>query len=259
MKIDEAWNYPAVADIDDPGAAAGAALEPGAQALHPAVPKKHVRLRIEVAGRIDHPAAAEADGGHEVAMEYGPRVPPVKDVRADASALPAWDGRDSRQYDPQMRLPRSLVTLLFAVASLAAVSCKHGDAAPPATSTAVSAERSTTIAGAGGTGDRPASKTACDACGGKWARHGLAEVESCICKTKDGGKACTDGNDCQAHCVAKDADFVVVQKGPPAKGHWKGKCSEYDTVFGCYRFVPKGASKKPPQLADDAADQLCYD
>ena len=154
-----------------------------------------------------------------------------------------------------MRQPLLQTVLALALTALAcspALSCKHSDGAgQPATTKAVSAARES--------GERPATKEACDACNGKWGRHGLAETDSCLCKTADGGKACMDGNDCQAHCMAGDADFVVVEKGPPPKGHYKGKCSEYDTVFGCHRFVGKGASKKGPQLAEDAADQLCYD
>jgi hypothetical protein len=106
---------------------------------------------------------------------------------------------------------------------------------------------------------RPATKEACAACQGKWGRHGLAEAESCLCRTKDGGRPCLDGAECEGQCVARDADFVVVQKGPPARGHYQGKCSEFDTTFGCHRFVPRGARKKGPLPAEDAADQLCYD
>ena len=108
-------------------------------------------------------------------------------------------------------------------------------------------------------GEPPATKEGCDACAGKWGRHGLGDVEVCICKTKDGGKECRDETDCEAQCVAGDKDFVVEDKGPPAKGHWKGRCAEYATTFGCHRFVPKGASKRPPLPADDAAEQLCFD
>ena len=42
-----------------------ASIQTGADALDPAVAQEHVRLRIEVARRIDDPAAAQADGGHE--------------------------------------------------------------------------------------------------------------------------------------------------------------------------------------------------
>jgi hypothetical protein len=107
--------------------------------------------------------------------------------------------------------------------------------------------------------DRPQTKEACDACRGEWKRHGLADEEGCRCRTKDAGKACRDGTDCEGQCIAQDTDFVVADKGPPPKGHYKGKCSEFDTTFGCMRVIPPGASKRGPLPADDAADNICID
>src|SRR5689334_23287379 len=48
---------------------------------------------------------------------------------------------------------------------------------------------------------RPQTKQACDACGGLWDKHGIAETEGCICKTKDGGKVCRDGAECEGQCL----------------------------------------------------------
>lgn len=107
---------------------------------------------------------------------------------------------------------------------------------------------------------RPTTKAACDACKGSWARHGLAETETCVCRTKDGGKVCRDGVECEGQCIAADdGGFEVKEPGPPPKGYWVGKCSEMDTTFGCHRTIPHGASKKPPQVAEDAADTMCID
>jgi hypothetical protein len=147
---------------------------------------------------------------------------------------------------------RFLAPPLFLLFGLAVAACCK-KTPPPAT---VASTAQTSAPAAGGP---PATREGCDACQGKWGRHGLADVESCICKTKDGGKECRDEADCEAQCVAGDQDFVVVEKGSPPKGHWKGRCAEYATTFGCHRFVPKGASKRPPLPADDAAEQLCYD
>jgi hypothetical protein len=109
------------------------------------------------------------------------------------------------------------------------------------------------------TAERPRSREGCDACQGRWGVHGLAEVETCICKTRDFGRTCRDGNDCEGECLAEESGFVVVDKGPPAKGYFRGRCSEFDTTFGCNRLIPEGASKKGPQTADDAAEQICID
>ena len=97
--------------------------------------------------------------------------------------------------------------------------------------------------------ERPKTKEACEACQGKWGIHGLAEVASCICRTRDSGRSCRDGADCEGQCLAETGDFVVVEKGPPAKGYFKGRCSEFDTTFGCFQTIPEGASKKGPLLA----------
>jgi hypothetical protein len=108
-------------------------------------------------------------------------------------------------------------------------------------------------------GERPKTKEACDACQGRWGIHGLAEVELCICKTRDSGRSCRDGADCEGQCLAESNGFVVVDKGPPPKGYFRGRCSEFDTTFGCHQMIMEGASKKGPQLAEDAAEQICID
>src|SRR5215216_271253 len=58
---------------------------------------------------------------------------------------------------------------------------------------------------------RPQTKEACDACGGLWGIHGIEPVESCICRTSDGGERCTDGRQCEGQClVGYDAEFQVM-------------------------------------------------
>jgi hypothetical protein len=218
-------------------------------------------------------------------MEYGRKVIRVKDVRASSRAAFGQDAGSMRNPLPRALLLASLTALM----SVTAACCKctqpavtpaavpaqaqaqaqqeetrtqtQAATAQSAASTSASGQASgAAAAGASGeSGSRPATKEACAACQGKWGRHGLAEAESCLCRTKDGGRPCLDGAECQGQCVARDGDFVVVEKGPPPRGHYKGKCSEFDTTFGCHRFVPRGARKKGPLPAEDAADQLCYD
>jgi hypothetical protein len=205
-------------------------------------------------------------------MKYGRRVIPVKDVRASWRRAFGQDAGSMRNV-----MSRGLILASLAVlATVTASCCKQTPpavtpAAVPAATEQVTAAQSAPPApvagatgGTGGTGgaaerQRPATKEACAACQGKWGRHGLADAESCLCRTKDGGRPCLDGAECQGQCVARDGDFVVVQKGPPPRGHYKGKCSEFDTTFGCHRFVPAGARKRGPLPAEEAADQLCYD
>jgi hypothetical protein len=83
----------------------------------------------------------------------------------------------------------------------------------------------------------------CEKCNGQWGRHGLASVESCICRTSDFGKPCMDGDDCEGVCLLKDSEF---------------KCSELVTVFGCYSYLPKGWSKRSDK-DKQGVPKICLD
>ena len=105
----------------------------------------------------------------------------------------------------------------------------------------------------------PETEEACKSCNGVWGVHGLADVEGCLCRTKDAGKTCRDGGECEGACLASEDGFEVVDKGPPEKGFYRGTCSEFTVAFGCHLFVPTGARKKGPREKEDAADSLCVD
>jgi hypothetical protein len=49
-----------------------------------------------------------------------------------------------------------------------------------------------------------------------------------------------------------------VSSDPPV-GSFVGVCSDYDTVFGCYRILPVGSSQREPLPEEDAADDICVD
>lgn len=106
---------------------------------------------------------------------------------------------------------------------------------------------------------RPTTKQSCDSCKGVWTKHGLSDVETCVCRTKDAAKVCRDGDDCEGDCLADENGFEVTEPGPPAKGFWKGHCSEFDTTFGCHRTIARGARSRGPQVEDDAAATICVD
>jgi hypothetical protein len=107
---------------------------------------------------------------------------------------------------------------------------------------------------------RPTTKAGCDACRGLWERHGISETETCICKTKDAGKVCRDGAECEGNCLlAGDAKFEVVVPGPPPRGFYTGKCSDYDTTFGCHRSIPNGVRAHGPVIAEEASQHMCVD
>jgi hypothetical protein len=153
--------------------------------------------------------------------------------------------------------PRILLVVVSAAGLLASACCKNTP--PPAQPAAVATAAKSLPAGEAPA--RPTTKASCDACKGVWARHGLAEAESCVCRTKDAGKVCRDGGECEGQCLVDESDgaFEVTEKGPPQKGYWKGKCSEFDTTFGCHKTIRHGARKKPPETPEDAADTICID
>lgn len=107
----------------------------------------------------------------------------------------------------------------------------------------------------------PQSAEECRACRGDWAKHGIAETESCNCRTNDGGKRCTDGADCQGVCIAAadNPELEAVDGGAPRRGFFAGKCSEFVTVFGCNRIIDRGARSHGPASVDDAPQLICVD
>jgi hypothetical protein len=151
-------------------------------------------------------------------------------------------------------LPLSALLVCQCNASVSTTGGSSGPQAPP-TSTATPA-----AAVKPAKPPRPETKAGCDACNGQWAKHGISETETCICKTKDGGKSCKDGSECDGVCVlADDAKFEVTAPGSPPRGGFTGKCSEYDTVFGCFRSIPSGTRAKGPVTEDEGSHRICVD
>lgn len=121
--------------------------------------------------------------------------------------------------------------------------CRHGVA--PRTSTAVATPRSA-----------PATQEECNACRGKWGRHGLAQVPSCLCRTTDAGKRCHRRSDCQGLCMAEDSvEREIVAPGPPAQGYFVGRCAEFEPIFGCMRVIDQTG----PGPLDEPPAMLCID
>jgi len=155
--------------------------------------------------------------------------------------------------------------LLVVVASNFMTSCRHSsqgapEPAPSRGQPASSAAGAPLTANPPQATPRPTSKQGCDACGGQWAVHGIEQVEGCICRTKDGGKACRDGTECEGSCLVKDdAKFETVEPGPPPRGHYVGRCADYDTTFGCNRMIPNGVRAKGPLAVEEAAKTFCVD
>ena len=107
---------------------------------------------------------------------------------------------------------------------------------------------------------KPANPEECRACNGVWGKHGMAQAEGCNCRTKDAGKICRHGSECESACVAKDTpDQEVVEAGPPARGFFLGQCAEFVTPFGCARIIEKSGDPKAPVLLDEPPMKLCVD
>lgn len=107
----------------------------------------------------------------------------------------------------------------------------------------------------------PKTREACAACRGEWGVHGLAKIESCICRTHDSGKRCRDGNDCEGKCLvdAQSPEFEAQGTATPPRGFFVGRCSELVTVFGCTRQIEPGAVARGPVPRDDLPVMLCVD
>ena len=147
-------------------------------------------------------------------------------------------------------MPPALRLLVVAAAACAALACRSHPTPPPATARSPAAA-STRL---------PQTADECKACRGDWGRHGLAEQESCNCRTNDGGKRCTDGGDCQGMCVAsEEPEREQVEPGPPARGFFVGRCSELMTAFGCNRIIDRGARARGPVPLADPPQMICVD
>ena len=134
---------------------------------------------------------------------------------------------------------------VLAVAVLLALGCRRGDGTP---ATAGPATRTP-----------PRTAAACRACNGEWGVHGLLQVESCLCRTHDAGKQCRDGLECEGECLLDPGQADVVNPGPPRRGFFLGRCSEFDHVFGCNKLLMDGTAAHGPTVLDEPPGDVCVD
>lgn len=95
-----------------------------------------------------------------------------------------------------------------------------------------------------------AAKAACTQCQGTWGRYGVNKVESCNCKSGDGGKACMDGEECEGYCMYVRHD---------GEGRERGICSDTRKLTGCHSIIYKGASKDEPVVPPPRKRPTCVD
>jgi hypothetical protein len=133
---------------------------------------------------------------------------------------------------------------LFAAALLLTAGCHRDSARPPVA----------------GPARAPQTEGECHACNGDWGVHGLARVESCLCRTHDAGKICKDGLDCEGECeVVGEPKTEIVDPGPPARGFFLGTCSQFDHLFGCHKLLMDGTKARGPVRLDEPLTDICVD
>jgi len=101
-----------------------------------------------------------------------------------------------------------------------------------------------------------AAKASCKACQGDWGPHGILQLEGCVCRARDRGRVCYDGDACEGYCL-----FDHIEKLGHGLGRNAGKCSEFIGGFGCISYLQHGESKLPPRpLAElGPTASLCAD
>lgn len=66
----------------------------------------------------------------------------------------------------------------------------------------------------------------CERRGGTWASAGKEGVKACVSRTRDGGKSCTSGLQCQGDCLARS-----------------GTCSPITPLFGCNEILQDNGAR----------------
>ena len=92
-------------------------------------------------------------------------------------------------------------------------------------------------------GDKPAlprSESDCRAAGGRWGPAGLFPTPICAVATRDGGRTCGDGQECEGTCLLDAKEARGGPFGPKREGPATGVCARARPVFGCLTEVTRG-------------------
>jgi hypothetical protein len=82
-------------------------------------------------------------------------------------------------------------------------------------------------------------RTKCLAEGGEWLPEGLAGIERCVRHSRDGGKPCSDGSECEFNrCLF--GGMGLPDEADLARDHVTGECARTDSPFGCFALIEKG-------------------
>lgn len=80
--------------------------------------------------------------------------------------------------------------------------------------------------------------SACAARGGKLLPQGRMQSLQCVVSYSDGGKRCTDSDQCEGSCRIPD-----VANAPAAGAAAVGQCQPTSSGFGCYTTVEDGKAE----------------
>lgn len=72
----------------------------------------------------------------------------------------------------------------------------------------------------------PAEGLACQGLGNLWVRAGQTDLFACVRPTRDAGKACDRGTDCEGECLARSMT-----------------CAPYDPLFGCNEILQDNGAR----------------
>lgn len=139
---------------------------------------------------------------------------------------------------------RPLLPALALVLSLSGLTCHRDGSSPPPVV---------------GPRKRPQNEAECRTCNGNWGVHGLRDEPSCLCRTRDAGKTCKDGLDCEGECEVVEGKVEITEQGPPPRGYFVGRCTEFDLVFGCRKLLMDGTLARGPTSLDEALPEMCID
>jgi len=88
------------------------------------------------------------------------------------------------------------------------------------------------------------NKESCEAKGGIWGPGGgRSRKETCSFTLSDGGKECSDTNECKGACIVRFPEITKEEDEKLSKGepvYKKGSCSVIKPLFGCYGEIKDG-------------------
>ena len=117
---------------------------------------------------------------------------------------------------------------------------------------------------------REAAMEACEACGGIWGIEGLSYHDACNCRTRDAGRECRDGKECEGACTFDHWEVTVpappstcrgrtCRAGPAGIGRPIGRCSDRVILRSCHTLLGEDIAYVPEQALPWGVSRICID